>query len=104
MVEPDLNDPAADLSQENFVEPHAMNPVNVLRMAAAMKAPLKRVLLVGCEPETFGGEEGQMGLSPAVAAAVGEAMKVVAGLVEKTLKEGNLKRASCTSTDLSTAN
>jgi hydrogenase maturation protease len=104
VVEPDLNDPAADLSQENFVEPHAMNPVNVLRMAAAMKAPLKRVLLVGCEPETFGGEEGQMGLSPAVAAAVGEAMKVVAGLVEKTLKEGNLKRASCTSTDLSTAN
>ena len=92
VVEPDLNDPAAALSQENFVEPHAMNPVNVLRMAAAMKAPLKRVLLVGCEPETFGGEEGQMGLSPAVAAAVGEAMKVVAGLVEKTLKEGNLKR------------
>ena len=47
-----------------------MNPVNVLRMATAMKAPLKRVLLVGCEPATFGGEEGQMGLSPAVEAAV----------------------------------
>jgi hydrogenase maturation protease len=87
VVEPDLNDPAAALSQENFVEPHAMNPVNVLRMAVAMKAPLKRVLLVGCEPETFGGEDGQMGLSPAVEVAVSEAMKVIADLVEKTLSE-----------------
>ena len=83
VVEPGLSDPAAALSEESFVEPHAMNPVNVLRMATAMKAPLKRVLLVGCEPATFGGEEGQMGLSPAVAAAVGEAMKIVVGLVEK---------------------
>ncbi len=90
VVEPDLNDPASALSQENFVEPHAMNPVNVMRMAVAMKAPLRHVLLVGCEPETFGGEEGQMGLSPAVAAAVGSAMKVVAGLVEKALNEGKL--------------
>ncbi len=88
VVEPDLNDPAASLSQENFVEPHAMNPMNVLRMAMAMKARLKRVLLVGCEPTTLGGDEGQMGLSPAVEAAVGEAMKVVAGLVEKALNQG----------------
>jgi hydrogenase maturation protease len=91
VVEPDLNDPAAALSQENFIEPHAMNPVNVLRMATSMKAPLKRVLLVGCEPSTFGGEEGHMGLSPAVETAVGEAMKVVAGLVERALKEGKLQ-------------
>jgi hydrogenase maturation protease len=83
VVEPDLSDPAASL-----IEPHAMNPVNVLRMAAAMKGTLKRVLLVGCEPETFGGEQGQMGLSPAVAAAVGEAMKVVTGLVERNLNQG----------------
>jgi len=91
VVEPDLNDPAAALSQENFVDAHTMNPVNVLRMAQAMKAPLKRVLLVGCEPATLGGEEGQMGLSPAVEAAVGKAMEVVAGLVEKALNEGRSK-------------
>ncbi len=94
VVEPDLNDPAASLAQESFIEPHAMNPVNVLRMATAMKSPLKRVLLVGCEPATLGGEEGQMGLSPEVEAAVGEAMKVVAKLIEKTLNEGPLNRTN----------
>jgi hydrogenase maturation protease len=85
VVEPDLNDPAASLAQGNFLEPHAMNPMNVLRMAAAMNGPLKHVLLVGCEPATFGGDEGRMGLSPPVEAAVDEAIKVVEKLVEETL-------------------
>jgi len=87
VVEPDLNDPAASLAQDNFVEPHGMNPVNVLRMAIAMRGSLKRVLLVGCEPATLGGDEGHMGLSPAVEAAVEEAVKVVARLIEETLNQ-----------------
>jgi len=87
VVEPDLNDPAASLPQANFVEPHAMNPMNVLRMATAMHGPLKRVLLVGCEPATLGGDDGQMGLSPAVQAAVHEAVKVVERLVAEILNE-----------------
>jgi hydrogenase maturation protease len=64
-----------------------MNPMNVLRMAAAMHGPLKRVLLVGCEPATFGGEEGKMGLSAPVEAAVQEAASVVANLIGKILDE-----------------
>ena len=87
VVEPDLSDPAASLRQGNGIEPHAMNPMNVLRMASAMHGPLKRVLLVGCEPATFGGDEGQMGLSAPVQAAVTEAAKIVEGLVTKILKE-----------------
>lgn len=87
LVEPDLNEPAASLAQGSLVEPHSMNPMNVLRMATAMHGPLKRVLLVGCEPANFGGEEGQMGLSPAVEAAVPEAVKMVEKLVERTLDE-----------------
>jgi hydrogenase maturation protease len=79
------------VAQGSFVEPHAMNPMNVLRMAAAMHGPLKRVLLVGCEPATFGGEEGQMGLSPEVEAAVSEAMKVVERLVNEILVEDQTK-------------
>jgi hydrogenase maturation protease len=86
VIEPDLNN-LASLEQESFVEPHAMNPVNVLRMAMAMHGPLKRVLLVGCEPASLGGEEGQLGLSSAVAAAVPEAVKVVERLVHTTLHE-----------------
>ncbi|HET6179148.1 MAG TPA: hypothetical protein VFE61_19625 [Candidatus Sulfotelmatobacter sp.] len=47
-----------------------MNPLNVLRVAAAMNGSLKKVLLVGCEPATLGGEDGHMGLSAPVKAAV----------------------------------
>ena len=88
VVEPDLNDPAGSLGQGNFLEPHAMNPMNVLRMATAMHGKLKRILLIGCEPANLGGEEGTMGLSPPAEAAVREAVEVVERLVKKTLKEG----------------
>jgi hydrogenase maturation protease len=91
VVEPDLNDPSALFSQSNFIEPHAMNPMNVLRMATAMHGPLKRVLLVGCEPANLGGDEGHMGLSPPVEAAVPEAVKIIRELVEKILNESRLR-------------
>ena len=65
-----------------------MNPMNVLRMAKMMQCRLKRILLVGCEPATLSDEEGSMGLSSAVKAAVHEAVKVAKNLVEKTLDEG----------------
>jgi hydrogenase maturation protease len=87
IVEPDMNDPAGSLGDGTFLEPHAMNPMNVLRMATAMHSKLKRILLVGCEPVTLGDEEGTMGLSESVQAAVLEAVKVVENLVEKTLDE-----------------
>lgn len=88
VVEPDLNYPAASLGEGSFLEPHAMNPMNVIRIATAMHGKLKRILLVGCEPETLGGDDGKMGLSAAVEEAVREAVKVVENLVEKTLNEG----------------
>jgi hydrogenase maturation protease len=91
VVEPDLSDPAASLPQASFVEPHAMNPMSALRMATAMHGPLKRVLLVGCEPAAFGGDDEQMGLSLPVQAAVHEAVKIVEKLVEKILDEGQSK-------------
>ena len=83
VVEPDLQDLRSAPSR--FVEPHAMNPLNVMRMAASMGAELKRVLLLGCVPETLGSEEGQMGLSAPVAAAVGEAVTLVDSLVARIL-------------------
>jgi hydrogenase maturation protease len=88
VVEPDLNDPAASLSEGTFLDPHAMNPVNVLRMATAMHGKLKRILLVGCEPAILGGDDGKMGLSAPVEAAVREAVRVVENLIKKTLHEG----------------
>ena len=60
-----------------------MNPVSVLRMARAMNIEVRNVLLVGCEPETLGGEEGQMGLSAPVEAAVEAAVELVQSLIDK---------------------
>jgi hydrogenase maturation protease len=94
VVEADLDQPPAEFAQENFVQPHAMNPINVLRMAAAMYGPLHRVVLVGCEPASFGGEEGKMGLSAPVEAAVEEAARVVTKLVDRMLDETQLNAAN----------
>ena len=65
----------ADLS------PHGMTPLRVLQMAQALGGCKGRVLLVGCEPESLGPEEGRMGLSDTVAAAVEPAVRVVEDLI-----------------------
>lgn len=72
-------------SFDNFVEPHSMHPMNVLRMARAMHAPLKKVMLIGCEPATLGGDEGYIGLSTPVQAAVEEAVRATESLVKRIL-------------------
>lgn len=89
LVEPDLSrlDEPQNVPRQGMVETHGMNPLNVLRMASTMNGGLKRVLLIGCEPADFGGEEGRMGLSAPVEAAVDEAVIMVASVVGKLLKK-----------------
>jgi hydrogenase maturation protease len=88
VIEPDLNACDAPEAPLAVVEAHAMNPMNVLRMAQAMNIEIRNVLLVGCEPRTLGGEEGHMGLSAVVAAAVEDAVKLVESLINKILDKG----------------
>jgi hydrogenase maturation protease len=85
VVEPALAEINQGAAQPATLDAHAMNPVSVLRMAAGMGAQLKRILLVGCVPATLGPQEGQMGLSEPVAAAVDEAVKLIASLVTRVL-------------------
>jgi hydrogenase maturation protease len=85
VIEPELNHAGEPAEQQVAVEAHSMNPLNVLRLAAAM-GPLKRVLLVGCEPATLGPDEGLMGLSAPIEAAVDEALKLVESLIQKESK------------------
>jgi hydrogenase maturation protease len=85
VIEPDLKVLDDPETPQPLIEAHTMNPVSVLRMARAMNIEMKSVLLVGCEPETLGGDEGQMGLSASVEAAVEEAVKLVKSLIEKIL-------------------
>jgi hydrogenase maturation protease len=90
VIEPDLADLGSSEEQQAAVEAHSMNPLNVLRLASSL-GPVKRVLLVGCEPQTLGPEEGQMGLSPAIESALGEAVKMIEELVQKIVNgDGSL--------------
>lgn len=90
-IEPDLNE-LDNLDEESMlVETHGMNPLKVLAMVKSMGGHFKRILLVGCEPAPLASEEGYMGLSEPVQAAVSEAVKLVESLVIKILEEAPRK-------------
>jgi hydrogenase maturation protease len=94
VIEPDLNSLDAPDAGQTSVDAHCMNPVNLIRMAKSMGGELKKILLVGCEPATLGPEEGQMGLSEPVAAAVEEAVTLIESLVEK-IRNGDWPESRC---------
>jgi hydrogenase maturation protease len=84
IVEPDLAS-LGDAEALAAGDAHGMNPMNVIRVAQAMGGPLKKILLLGCEPETFGPEEGKMGLSESVASAVERAIPLLESVVSRIL-------------------
>jgi len=86
LVEPDLDD--LDAQPQTIVDAHAMNPMHVLRMAKSMNGSLGKILLIGCQPQTFGPEEGQLGLSDCVEASVNGAVDMVVSAVRNALIEG----------------
>jgi hydrogenase maturation protease len=86
VIEPDVSADGECHGGETMIEAHAMDPVRVLRAAAAMGARPRRVLVVGCEPATFGSDEDPaMGLSPPVEAAVDEAIRMIRSLIDQVL-------------------
>lgn len=79
-------DPKDVVGDGGPADAHAMNPSRVVQFAKQLGGPMGRVLLLGCEAESFGSEEeGAMGLSPAVEAAVEPALGRIRGLVESIL-------------------
>jgi|HubBroStandDraft_4_1064222.scaffolds.fasta_scaffold11401_5 hydrogenase maturation protease len=86
IIEPDLDSlDTPDAESAPPVDGHVMNPVNVLRLAKTLGGPLKKILLVACEPESLGGDEGRMGLSDTVTGSIDEAVRMVESLVDKIL-------------------
>ncbi len=81
VVEPDQEEAGALAPQDLMLSPHELDPAKVLRLVTALGGSCKRVLLVACEPLTFGGEQGVMGLSEPVAAALDAAVATVEDLV-----------------------
>jgi hydrogenase maturation protease len=98
VIEPDLKSLDSPEAPRTPIEAHAMNPESVLRMAHAMNIKVKNVLLVGCEPETLGGDEGQMGLSAPVEAAVEEAVTLVESLIDQVIGQNRSASTQSSST------
>ena len=86
LIEPDLDELETLDSGAAVIETHGMDPTRVLSLVKSMGGKLNKVMLVACEPETFGPEEGLIGLSDSVASAVPEAVKLVESLVAKHLE------------------
>ena len=94
LIEADTSPPEGAPAPE--IQAHSMTPAAVFHLIRSMgEEPPKRVLVVGCEPETFGPEEfGQMGLSDSVAAAVPGAMEMVEQLVAEALAAAAVRAAT----------
>jgi hydrogenase maturation protease len=84
VIEPDTS----DLDEgEATLDGHSMDPLQVLRSVKAMGGELGRVVIVGCQPGDLGGEEGRMGLTEPVAAAIQSAVEMIESLVSRELQE-----------------
>jgi len=84
-IEPDLAELDGLDPQQMMVETHGMNPMKVLSMVKSMGGEFKRIFVVGCEPATFGPEEGRMELSEPVEAAIAEAVSLIESLIAEIM-------------------
>lgn len=84
VIEPDL-----DADDEVMPDAHGMDPVRVLRLARSLGGVPPRTLVVGCEPERLtsaeAGSAALVQLSPAVSAAIDEAVRQVDMLVAELI-------------------
>ncbi len=87
IVEPEL--PAAEPDPEELLLPlHDLDPAKVLRVVALLGGTCRRILLVACEPLTFGDDgDGVMGLSAPVTAALDQAVATVEELIAELAAE-----------------
>jgi hydrogenase maturation protease len=85
LIEPDIK--RLDEIERVAVDAHSMNPVSVIHMAQSIGGVKGKLYLVGCEPAVLESDEGQMGLSMQVQAAVPQALEMIATLVKEILEE-----------------
>jgi hydrogenase maturation protease len=85
LIEPDLA--KLDEAPDELVNAHGMNPVRVLQLIRSLSGKPRRLRVVGCEPEVLEPEEGKIGLSEAVQAAVIPAIEMIESLIQEILSE-----------------
>jgi hydrogenase maturation protease len=86
VVEPTAPDPRELDPGDIMISGHDLDPAKVLKVVAALGGQCGRIVLVACEPFELGGDDGAMGLSPPVAAAIDPAVATVEDLIGEFLK------------------
>ncbi|MGH9569302.1 MAG: hydrogenase maturation protease, partial [Candidatus Angelobacter sp.] len=81
VIEPDIT----DIASRATLDAHAMTPDSVLQLITVLGGRVPRTIIVGCEPAQLGGEEGAIGLSDVVEAAVQSAVTTIERLMAKAL-------------------
>ena len=92
LIEPDLK--KLDELPDEAVNAHSMNPVRVLQLVRSLGGKPRWLRVVGCEPAVLETEEGAMGLSEKVQAAVAPAIEMIETLIRKILEEAGNPVAS----------
>lgn len=90
VIEPEVIEGEGDSDPHAMlISPHEMDPGKVLKAVRMLDGACEHIVLVGCEPESFGGEgeeEGRMGLSEPVSAAVDKAVEIIESLAQRLVK------------------
>jgi hydrogenase maturation protease len=79
LIEPDTEE-LAELTPE-VPDGHSLGPVQVLGLVQSLGGKIAQLYVVGCEPAVLGTEDGEIGLSEAVRAAVPQAVEMIRTLV-----------------------
>jgi hydrogenase maturation protease len=85
LIEPDLGQP--DQLVGMIADAHSLNPANVLQMLRSLGSAPGKLYLVGCEPAILDIEDGRIGLSEVVEAAIPQAIQLIKSLVNDLLSE-----------------
>jgi hydrogenase maturation protease len=64
---------------------HDLDPAKVMQLVEALGGSCGRVLLIACEPADLGDEDGKMGLSPMVEAAIEPAVEKILSLLAQMI-------------------
>jgi hydrogenase maturation protease len=82
LIEPDPGIPGDAVEIANG---HSLTPAGVLQMVRSMGGEPRGIYLVGCEPAVLETEDGEMGLSEIVQAAVPPALELIEKLIHDLL-------------------
>ncbi|HEU0275495.1 MAG TPA: hydrogenase maturation protease [Candidatus Udaeobacter sp.] len=82
LIEPEIGKNKLDEGAAEIVNAHSMSPVRALQMVRSLGSQPKKLYVVGCEPSVLENEDGHIGLSERVSAAVEPAMNMIQKLID----------------------